>query len=195
MEMLRGVVERLTYQNEETAYTVAKLGPEQAARLGEGRELTVVGNMIGVNVGESVELGGRWIVHAEYGRQFQVEQMRMVLPATVAGIEKYLGSGLIKGVGREMARRIVQTFGIETLEVIELAPERLGEVPGIGTKRQQLIISAWTEQQAIKDVMLFLQSHGVSTSLATKIYKYYGDDAIGVVRSDPYRLARDIYGV
>lgn len=195
MEMLRGVVERLTYHNEETGYTVAKLAPEQSARLGEGREITVVGNMMGVNVGESVELGGRWIVHAEYGRQFQVEQMRTVLPATVAGIEKYLGSGLIKGVGREMARRIVQSFGAETLDVIEQAPERLADVPGIGLKRQQMIVSAWAEQQAIKEVMLFLQSHGVTTSLATKIYKYYGDDAIGVVRSDPYRLARDIYGI
>lgn len=195
MEMLRGVIERLTYHNEETGYTVAKLTPEQGARMGRGRELTVVGNMMGVNVGESVELRGRWIIHAEYGRQFQVEQMQTVLPATVAGIEKYLGSGLIKGVGPEMARRIVRHFGIETLEVIEQAPERLTDVPGIGTKRLQMIVSAWTEQQAIKEVMLFLQSHGVTTSLATKIYKYYGDDALGIVRSDPYRLARDIYGV
>lgn len=195
MEMLRGVVERLTYHNEETGYTVAKLAPEQSARLGEDRELTVVGNMVGVNVGESVELGGRWTVHAEYGRQFQVEQMRMVLPATVAGIEKYLGSGLIKGVGPEMAKRIVRHFGAETLDVIEQRPEALTDVPGIGKKRQQMIIKAWAEQQAIKEVMLFLQSHGVSTSLATKIYKYYGDEAIGIVRADPYRLARDIYGI
>lgn len=199
MEMLRGVVERLTYHNEETGYTVAKLAPEQSARLGaslgEGRELTVVGNMMGINVGESVELSGRWIVHAEYGRQFQVEQMRTVLPATVAGIEKYLGSGLIKGVGPEMAKRIVRHFGAETLDVIEHRPAELTHVPGIGAKRQQMIVSAWAEQQAIKEVMLFLQSHGVSTSLATKIYKYYGDESIGIVRSDPYRLARDIYGI
>src|SRR5687768_7180286 len=115
MDKLRGVIERLTYHNEETGYTVAKLAPEQSARLGsEARELTVVGNMMGVNVGESVELSGRWTVHAEYGRQFLVEQMRTVLPATVAGIEKYLGSGLIKGVGPEMAKRIVRYFGVET---------------------------------------------------------------------------------
>jgi exodeoxyribonuclease V alpha subunit len=151
--------------------------------------------MMGVNVGESVELSGRWTVHAEYGRQFQVEQMRTVLPATVAGMEKYLGSGLIKGVGPEMAKRIVRHFGVETLEVIEQQPQRLIEVPGIGTKRHQQIIAAWSEQQAIKEVMLFLQSHGVTTSLATKIYKYYGDESIGIVRSDPYRLARDIYGI
>jgi exodeoxyribonuclease V alpha subunit len=197
MELLRGVVERLTYHNEETGYTVAKLSPEYTSRLGmgEGREITVVGNMLGVNVGESVELSGRWTVHAEYGRQFQVEQMRTVLPATVAGIEKYLGSGLVKGVGPETAKRIVRHFGVSTLEVIEQQPERLTEVPGVGSKRQQQIVAAWAEQQAIKEVMLFLQSHGVTTSLATKIYKYYGDEAIGIVRSDPYRLARDIYGI
>jgi exodeoxyribonuclease V alpha subunit len=195
MDTLRGVVERLTYHNEETGYTVAKLSPEQSARLGGGREITVVGNMVGVNVGESVELSGKWTVHAEYGRQFQVEQMRTVLPATVAGIEKYLGSGLIKGVGPEMAKRIVRHFGPETLNVIEQRPEELIDVPGIGMKRQQMIVAAWAEQQAIKEVMLFLQSHGVTTSLATKIYNHYGDDAIGIVRSDPYRLARDIYGI
>src|SRR4051812_29462931 len=157
METLRGVIERLTYHNEENGYTVAKLAPEQSARLGEKRELTVVGNMMGINVGESVELSGRWIVHTEYGRQFQVEQIRTVLPATVVGIEKYLGSGLVKGVGPEMAKRIVRHFGVETLEVIEQAPQRLIEVPGIGTKRQQMIIGAWAEQRAIKEVMLFLQ--------------------------------------
>src|SRR5687767_13666429 len=135
MEMLRGVVERLTYHNEETGYTVAKLVPEQSARRGKGYELTVVGNMMGVNVGESVELSGRWTVHTDYGRQFQVEQMRTVLPATVAGIEKYLGSGLIKGVGPEMAKRIVRHFGASTLEIIEQQPQRLTEVPGIGAKR------------------------------------------------------------
>lgn len=196
-DTLRGVVERLTYHNEETGYTVAKLAVEQGARLlvGEGREVTVVGNMLGVNVGESVELTGRWTVHPTHGRQFQVDKMRTVLPATIAGIEKYLGSGLVKGVGPQTAKRIVKHFGLHTLEVIEQQPERLTEVPGVGIMRQQQIVQAWAEQQAIKEVMIFLQSHGVSTSLATKIYKYYGDDSIGIVRSDPYRLARDIFGI
>ena len=150
MELLRGVVERLTYHNEETGYTVAKLSPEHGGRLGmgEGREVTVVGNMVGVNVGESVELSGRWTVHAEYGRQFQVEQMRTILPATVAGIEKYLGSGLIKGVGPETAKRIVRHFGVKTLEVIEQQPERLTQVPGVGNKRQQQIVAAWADKIA-----------------------------------------------
>lgn len=196
MDTLRGVVERLTYHSEETGYTVARLTPEGRDRAPfPARELTIVGNMAGINVGEFVELTGRWTVHAEYGRQFQVEQMRSVLPATVAGIEKYLGSGLIKGVGPVTARRIVRRFGVETLDIIEQTPERLIEVPGVGSKRLRMIIQAWAEQRAIKEVMIFLQSHGVSTSLATKIYKAYGDAAIDIVRSDPYRLAQDIYGI
>ncbi|MEZ4709739.1 MAG: AAA family ATPase [Caldilineaceae bacterium] len=196
-ETLRGVVERITYHNEENGYTVAKLLPERRPRhaFGHEREVAIVGNMVGINVGESVELTGRWTVHGDYGKQFAVQTVRMVLPATVAGLEKYLGSGLIKGVGPVMARRIVKHFGMETLEIIEHDPERLQETPGIGRKRVQMIMRAWAEQRAIKDVMLFLQSHGVTTGLATKIYKTYGDEAIGVVKQDPYRLAQDIYGI
>lgn len=201
MDILRGVVERVTYHNEENGYTVAKLAPENAAAVGVTRgfgrngDVTVVGNLPDINVGECVELRGRWTVHAEYGKQFMVEQMRSVLPATVAGMEKYLGSGLIKGVGPVTAKRIVGQFGVETLNVIEETPARLHEVPGVGPKRVAMITRAWEEQRAIKEVMLFLQSHGVTTSLATKIYKNYGDDAIEIVRNDPYRLARDIFGI
>lgn len=197
MDLLRGVVERITYHNEETGYTVAKVTPEKRGSTAFGRDyqVPVVGNMLGVNVGESVELTGRWTIHAEYGKQFVVESMRTVLPATVAGIEKYLGSGLIRGVGPVTAKRIVKHFGVETLTMIEEQPDRLNEVPGVGRVRTQMITKAWEEQKAIKEVMLFLQSHGVSTSLATKIYKFYGDNAIGVVRQDPYRLARDIFGI
>ncbi len=194
---LRGVVDRLTYHNEETGYTVARLVPESGGPMlwGGEREITLVGGMTGINVGECVEVQGRWTVHPDYGRQFQVEQMRSVLPATVAGIEKYLGSGLIKGVGPVTAKRIVHHFGLETLEVIEQAPDRLTEVPGVGGKRLRLIVQAWAEQKAVKEVMIFLQSNGVTTSLAAKIYKYYGDEAIAIVRNDPYRLAQDIYGI
>ena len=197
MDTLRGVVERITYHNEENGYTVAKLTPEAAGRtlFGDAREVAIVGNMLGLNVGESVELTGRWAVHGEYGRQFQVETFRPVLPATIAGLEKYLGSGLIKGVGPVTAQRIVKHFGLDTLTVIEETPEKLVETPGVGPKRVEMISKAWAEQRAIKEVMLFLQSNGVSTSLATKIYKFYGDDAINQVRRDPYRLARDIFGI
>lgn len=197
MDTLRGVVERITYHNEENGYTVAKLTPERDGRtlFGTEREVPIVGNMLGLNVGEFVELTGRWTVHSDYGRQFQVETFLPVLPATIAGLEKYLGSGLIRGVGPVTAQRIVKQFGLDTLDVIEAEPQRLGEVPGVGPKRVTMIINAWAEQRAIKEVMLFLQSNGVSTSLATKIYKYYGDGAINQVRADPYRLARDIFGI
>jgi exodeoxyribonuclease V alpha subunit len=197
MDTLRGVIERITYHNEETGYTVAKLMPERSPRglFGPAREIPIVGNMAGVNVGESVELTGRWTLHAEYGKQFAVETLRAILPATIAGIEKYLGSGLIKGVGPVTAKRITKHFGLETLDIIESAPARLIEAPGVGQKRVALIAQAWQEQKAIKEVMIFLQSHGVTTSLATKIYKFYGDEAIAIVQQDPYRLARDIFGI
>lgn len=197
MDTLRGVVERITYHNEENGYTVAKLLPERAprGRFGSEREVAIVGNMANINVGESVELTGRWTVHGEYGRQFAVETLRSILPATITGMEKYLGSGLIKGVGPVTARRIVNHFGLETLEIIDHTPGRLIDVPGVGRKRVQMITQAWAEQRAIKEVMIFLQGHGVSTSLATRIYKRYGDEAITVVQQEPYRLATDIFGI
>jgi exodeoxyribonuclease V alpha subunit len=190
MDRLRGTIERITYHNEESGYTVAQLTPE-----GRAYTVPVVGNMLGINVGESVEFTGAWVAHPQYGRQFKAEQVRTVLPATIAGIERYLGSGLIKGVGPVTARRIVRKFGLDTLQVIEEEPQRLHEVLGVGPKRVQIITKAWAEQQKIKEVMLFLQGHNVSTGLAVKIYKHYGDEALGIVESDPYRLAHDIYGI
>ena len=189
-EMLVATVERITYYNEENGYTVAQVTPE-------GREYTVtaVGSLLEVSPGESLRLYGQWTNHPRYGRQFQVERYNTVLPATVAGIEKYLGSGLIKGIGPVTARRIVRRFKLETLRIIEEEPRRLREVLGVGKRRVALIEKAWEEQKAIKEVMLFLQSHNVSTSHAVKIYKTYGDASIDVVRNDPYRLARDIYGI
>ena len=151
--------------------------------------------MLGINVGASVALRGTWVAHPQYGRQFKVEHMRTVLPATIAGLEKYLGSGLIKGIGPVTAKRIVRKFGLDTLRIIEEEPQRLREVLGVGRKRVGIITRAWAEQQKIKEVMLFLQSHNVSTGLAVKIYKHYGDDAVEIVKSDPYRLASDIYGI
>ena len=187
---LRGTIERITYHNEENGYSVVQLLPE-----GQAATVTVVGNMLGINVGESVALTGAWVAHSQYGRQFKADTVQTVLPATVAGIERYLGSGLIKGIGPVTAKRIVRKFGAETLTVIEQEPGRLLEVLGVGRKRVDMIAKAWTEQQKIKEVMLFLQSHNVSTSLAVRIYKRYGDDAVEVVRSDPYRLAREVYGI
>ncbi len=151
--------------------------------------------MLGVSAGEHVRLEGEWAVHGQYGRQFKVERYTTVLPATAAGIQKYLGSGLVKGIGPKMAERIVLAFGAETLNVIEDQPERLYNVEGVGPKRVLMIKAAWQEQRQIREVMVFLQSHGVSPALAVRIYKQYGDGAAAVVKTDPYRLARDVYGI
>jgi exodeoxyribonuclease V alpha subunit len=188
--VLEGVLERITYANEENGYTVARVDTGRGGEL-----LTVVGSLLGAQVGESLRMEGRWGSHPQYGRQFTVENYTTVLPATVQGIRRYLGSGLIKGIGPKIAERIVEHFGLETLEVIETAPERLIEVPGLGPKRTKLIGAAWEEQKAIKEVMVFLQGVGVSTSIAVRIYKKYGDASISVVRNQPYRLAADVWGI
>jgi exodeoxyribonuclease V alpha subunit len=187
---LEAVLERITYANQDTGYTVARVATDRSSDL-----LTVVGPLLGAQPGESLRLQGRWTSHPQYGRQFQVEAYTTVLPATIQGIRRYLGSGLIKGIGPKMAERIVDHFGQATLEVIEQAPTRLVEVPGLGPKRTAMIIGAWAEQQAIKEVMVFLQGVGVSTSLAVRIYKTYRDEAIEVVRREPYRLAGDVWGI
>jgi exodeoxyribonuclease V alpha subunit len=187
---LDAVLERITYANQETGYTVARVATARSSDL-----LTVVGPLLGAQPGEGLRLRGRWASHPQYGRQFQVEAYTTVLPATIQGIRRYLGSGLIKGIGPKMAERIVGHFGQATLEVIEQQPTRLVEVPGLGPKRTAMITAAWEEQQAIKEVMVFLQGVGVSTSLGVRIYKTYGDDAIEMVRREPYRLAADVWGI
>jgi exodeoxyribonuclease V alpha subunit len=187
---LDAVLERITYANEETGYTVARVATDRSSDL-----LTVVGPLLGAQPGESLRLRGRWKSHPQYGRQFEVDAYQTVLPATIQGIRRYLGSGLIKGIGPRMAERIVDHFGEDTLRVIEEEPGRLVEVPGLGPKRTAMITAAWEEQRAIKEVMVFLQGVGVSTSLAVRIYKTYRDEAIGVVRREPYRLAAEVWGI
>ena len=189
--VLQAVLERITYANEETGYTIARVATDRS-----GSDLvTVVGALLGVQPGESLRLVGRWGSHPRYGRQFEVESYTTVLPATVQGIERYLGSGLIKGIGPRTAGRIVGHFGVDTLRVIEEEPGRLVEVAGLGPKRTAMIGRAWEEQKAIKEVMVFLQGVGVSTSLAVRIYKKYGDGSISVVRNEPYRLAAEVWGI
>ena len=189
--MVQGVLERLTYANEENGYTVAKIDTGRGAN----DLLTVVGSLLGVQPGEALRLRGRWGSHPQYGRQFHVDDYTTVLPATVQGIRRYLGSGLIKGIGPKMAERIVEHFGTDALDVIEEEPKRLIEVPGLGPKRTRLIADAWEEQKAIKEVMVFLQGVNVTTSLAVRIYKKYGDASIEVVQKEPYRLASDVWGI
>ncbi|SMD19515.1 exodeoxyribonuclease V alpha subunit [Kibdelosporangium aridum] len=188
--MLEAVLERITYANEDTGYTVARVDT------GRGGDLvTVVGALLGAQPGESIRMRGRWGSHPQYGKQFHVDDYTTVLPATVQGIRRYLGSGLIKGIGPRLADRIVEHFGVDALDVIEQQPERLIEVPKLGPKRTKLIAAAWEEQKAIKEVMVFLQGVGVSTSLAVRIYKQYNDKSIDVVRTEPYRLASDVWGI
>ena len=198
-EQISGSVERITYYNPENGYSVIRLKPDKREMLpfmyaADGL-LTVVGNLPEINPGEWLKITGQWTSHSKHGRQFQAELCEQSLPATVEGIKRYLGSNLIRGVGPVMAERIVNKFGEETLEVIEETPERLREVLGIGQKRIKGIIKAWDEQRAIKDVMLFLQSHGVTTGLAIKIYKKYGDGSLAIVQQRPYQLVRDIHGI
>ncbi|MEV4873252.1 ATP-dependent RecD-like DNA helicase [Streptomyces syringium] len=191
LAVVEGVLERITYANEESGYTVARVDTGR----GGGDLLTVVGSLLGAQPGESLRLEGRWGSHPQYGRQFTVENYTTVLPATIQGIRRYLGSGLIKGIGPRIADRIVSHFGTDTLEIIEEDPKRLIEVPGLGPKRTKSIGAAWEEQKAIKEVMVFLQGVGVSTSIAVRIYKKYGDASISVVRNQPYRLAADVWGI
>ena len=190
MERLRCVVERITYQNEQNGYSVIK-----CAAKGYNDLVTVVGAMPDVHVGSVLTLTGTWKLDAKYGRQFAMETFEETLPATVYGIEKYLGSGLVKGIGPKFAKRIVQEFGAETLNVIEESPDDLIRVPGIGKVRVERIKKSWVEQKEIKNIMLFLQGHDVSTAHATKIYKQYGADSINVVKENPYQLADDIWGI
>ncbi len=180
----------MTYYSEETGYSVIRLNVKGRSDL-----VTVVGSLPEINPGESLRLEGVWTTHPRYGRQFKAERCEQVLPATAEGIKRYLGSGLIKGVGPVTAGRIVQRFGVDTLRVLDEEPQRLREALGVGPKRAAAVVQAWEEQKQIREVMLFLQSHGVTTGLAVKIYKAYGDDALEVVQENPYRLARDIWGV
>ncbi|MDQ8707320.1 ATP-dependent RecD-like DNA helicase [Streptomyces sp. LHD-70] len=188
---VEGVLERITYANEESGYTVARVDTGRGA----GDLLTVVGALLGAQVGESLRMEGRWGSHPQYGKQFTVENYTTVLPATIQGIRRYLGSGLVKGIGPVFADRITQHFGLDTLDVIEQEPKRLIEVPGLGPKRTEKIAAAWEEQKAIKEVMVFLQSVEVSTSIAVRIYRKYGDASISVVKNQPYRLAADVWGI
>ena len=189
-QVLTGSVDRVTYHNDENGYSVLRLNVA-----GMPDPVTVIGSFSAITPGEQLRLTGWWSMHPKFGEQFKSTSYQVLRPATIAGIQKYLGSGLIKGVGPVTARRIVDHFGEGTLDIIEQDIGRLGEVNGIAAKRIDLIKRAWAEQQAVKQVMLFLQSHGVSTHFAVKIFKQYGQESIEVVERNPYRLASEVYGI
>ena len=190
VEYLQGIVERVTYHAEDSGYTVARLKTP-----GKRDLITIVGRFPDIHAGQTLRLTGYWREHLKYGRQYQVVHAQETKPATLTGLEKYLGSGLIKGIGPVTARRIVAHFGLETLDIIEQSCSRLIEVTGIGEKRVAMIEKAWAAQQAIKEVMLFLRGHNVSSTYAVKIYKQYGVQAIDIVSKNPYQLATDIFGI
>lgn len=190
MIKIRCVVERITYQNPENGYSILKVKVKDYSDL-----VTVVGNLLDVPVGSVLLCDGDWKVDKRYGRQFVAQTWEEVMPATLYGMEKYLGSGLVKGIGPKYARAIVSRFGLETIDVIETDIEKLYEVPGIGKKRVEKIRDSWEKQKDIKNVMLFLQGYGVSTAFAAKIYKQYGKESIDTVKANPYRLADDIWGI
>ncbi len=190
MTKLRCVVERITFQNAENGYSVMKVKVK-----GYDDLVTLVGNLLEVPAGAVLLCEGEWRVDKRYGQQFQCETWEEVMPATAYGIEKYLGSGLVKGIGPKFAKLIVGHFGTDTIEVIETDIERLYEVPGISKKRVEKIRESWEKQKDIKNVMLFLQGFGVSTAYAAKIYRQYGKESIDNVKENPYRLADDIWGI
>jgi exodeoxyribonuclease V alpha subunit len=189
-ETMAGLVERVTYHNEETGFCVLRV----KAR-GQRDLVTVVGHAASISAGEWVQTSGTWVNDRTHGQQFKATFLKVTPPTTLEGIEKYLGSGMIRGIGPVYARKLVHAFGEAVFELIEQAPERLHEVAGIGPKRTQRIIAGWADQKVIREIMLFLHTHGVGTSRAVRIFKTYGQDAVQLISENPYRLARDIRGI
>ena len=189
-ETLEGTIDRIVFSGGDGAFTVARLKIQ-----GRGEPVTVVGSLLGIPAGAALRVQGRYETTARFGEQFRVARYTEVAPATLEGIRRYLGSGLIKGIGPEFAGRIVERFGIETLEILDSDPGRISEVAGIGPARAKSIRAAWSAQREVRKVMVFLQGYGVSPAFAARIYRRYGAAAIARVRENPYRLAFDVWGI
>ena len=187
---IQGSIERVTFHSESSGFCVLRIKVKSYREL-----ITVIGSAASVTAGEYVECLGFWTNDRQHGQQFKATVLKIVAPTTLDGIEKYLGSGMVKGIGPHFAKKLVKAFGELVFDVIEQSPERLLELPGIGKKRQQRVTNAWSEQKIIREIMVFLQSHGVGTSRSVRIYKTYGEEAINKVRENPYRLALDIHGI
>ena len=190
LENLAGLVERVTFHNSETGFCVLRV----KAR-GQRDLITVVGHAATIQAGEWVQASGAWVNDRVHGLQFRARFLKATAPTTLEGIEKYLGSGMIRGIGPVYAKKLVRAFGAAVFDLVEQHSSRLREVPGIGPKRAECIIAGWAEQKVIREIMLFLHSHGVGTSRAVRVFKTYGKDAVQLVSEDPYRLARDIRGI
>ncbi len=190
MDEIHGHIERITFQNAENGWTVARLQEPRKKEV-----TTIVGTMTSVQVGETIRCWGGWKNDTNFGFQFQVKDYKVEQPSTVYGIQKYLASGMIKGVGKEFAKRIVKQYGVETLNVINDTPDVLMDIEGIGAKRLERIKTCWQEQKSIREVMVFMQGHGISPTYAQKVFKQYGDASIAVIQKNPYQLAKDIWGI
>src|SRR5436309_2963958 len=190
MERLAGAVERVTFHSEETGFCVLRVKVHGRKDL-----VTVVGTAATITPGEYIEGEGWWVTDRTHGLQFKTQHLRVVPPSTLEGIEKYLGSGMVRGIGPHFAKKLVQAFGEAVFDVIEQTPDRLTALDGIGPKRKQRVVEAWEAQKIIREIMVFLHSHGVGTARAVRIYKTYGNEAIARVRENPYRLALDIHGL
>jgi len=189
-EPLSGLVERVTFHSAETGFCVLRVKVR-----GHRDLVTVLGSAADVHAGENIQASGRWEQHREHGQQFRALFLQVAPPSSIEGIKRYLGSGMIKGIGPHFAAKLVAAFGEHIFDVIERTPQRLLEVDGVGKTRLARITTGWSEQKAIREIMVFLQSHGVGTSRAVRIFKTYGADAIPLVKENPYRLARDIRGI
>ena len=190
LEQLSGAVERVTFHNEDSGFCVLRVKVK-----GHQGLITVTGNAASVSPGEYVDCQGSWINDHTYGLQFKAVRLAVVPPSTIEGIEKYLGSGMIKGIGPHFAKKLVTAFGEKVFDVIEETPVRMRELPGIGEKRMNCVVKAWASQKVVREIMVFLQSYGVGTSRAVRIFKTYGNEAISKVSENPYRLALDINGI
>lgn len=190
VERISGSVERVTFHSEESGFCVLRIKVK-----GKRELVTVIGSAATITPGEFVECVGTWHNDKTHGLQFKTTHLKTVPPSTLEGIEKYLGSGMVKGIGPHFAKVLVKAFGVDVFTVIEETPEKMLSLPGIGKKRTDKVTAAWAEQKAIREIMVFLQSHGVGTGRAVRIYKTYGDEAIIKVSENPYRLALDIHGI
>lgn len=188
-EKLTGTVDKLLFQSEENGFSVLILRTRHA------KGIIIRGHLPGINPGQEISVQGNWVIHPKFGKQFEATSCTACLPTSITGLKKYLGSGLIKGIGPTYAEKLVNAFGTTVLEIIEKTPQRLAIIDGIGPKRIEKIIEAWKTQKEVANIMIFLQDKGISTIFATKIYKTYGQGAIGIITENPYRLADDIWGI
>ena len=189
MDSFKGTIDRIVYYSSETGYTVCKFVTEH------GESLTVVGSFPPLSPGETLKIKGKWEINPRFGQQFRVENFIPILPASVKGIEKFLSSGLIRGIGPVLARRIIKRFGVQTIDILSENPEKLQEVEGVGRVKLREIKKSWAEHERIRELIIFLQEHNISTNLATKIYHHYGEKAFHVLKSNPYQVCLDIWGI